>query len=331
MDTSLPGKSGFVRIPIGVRYLRRLALKLFLLSGFLLPTLYLTLTTDYFGILVRTITPSFALVPNLTILVAAIAVILWSFFRHQIPQSRKWLLFTWTPALWLALVPSIFFLGSAFYRESQLFALAQLFYLSWIGIVILTVPFIVFGLLVSGIIQFDDNVLSPISYGISIFILSSFIIMIHDLVISVPTRLTGEATMGFKILFVLFQMVKGAVEGSAQVQALLTNSILNNTDTLVLPLVGAVFVLTSLVYIFYRLGYFLLPLDRPVRESKVAKNQERPSAFLGSLRFIGAIAVTSIAATYILFTISWNYTIDPIIPLLIVFIFLVISLRRVDR
>ncbi len=330
MDTSLPGKSGSVSLSSSVKLLRGLALRLFLLSGFVLPTLYLTLTTDYFGILVATITPSFALVPNLTTLVAALALILWSFFRHQIPKSRKWMLVSWTPALWLSLVPSIFFLSAAFYREPQLFSLAQHFYLSWVAIGILAVPFIVLGLLVSGILHFDDNILSPIGYGISIFVLSSFIVMIQRLLVSVPTNLTGEATMGFKILFVLFQMVRGALEGSTQVQALLANTLLFKADTLVLPLVGAVFVMTSLIYIFYRLGYFLLPLDKPSRKSDVANIQERPSVFMGSLRYIGALAVISVAVTYLLFAVSWNYTIDPIIPLFIVFIFLVISVRRVQ-
>lgn len=331
MDTSLPGRSGSVRLFVSLKFLRRLALRLLILSGLVLPTLYLTLSTNYFRILVTTITPSVALVPNLTTLVAALALILWSFFRHKIPQSRKWKLFSWTPALWLSLFPSLFLLSSFLYRGSQLFPLAENFYLSWIAIGTLTVPYIVFGLLVSGILQFDDNILSPIGYGISIFVLSSFVVMIQELPISVPTHLTGEAIMGFKIMFVLFQMVLGTLEGSTQVQALLTNTLLYRADTIVLSLVGAVFVMTSLVYIFYRLGYFLLPLDRPSRNSNVANIQERPSVFMGSLRYTGALAVISVAVTYTLFTISWNYTIDPIIPLLIVFVFLLVSLRRVHR
>ena len=331
MDTSRPGRSGSVKLSITVVVLRRLALRLLLLSGFVFPTLYLTLSTNYFGIFVSTITPSFALVPNLTTLVAALVLILWSFFRHPIPQSRKWKLFSWTSALWLSLVPSLFFLTAALYREPQLFTLAEHFYLSWIAIGTLTVPYIVFGLLVSGILQFDDNILSPIGYGISIFVLASFVVMIQELLISVPNHLTLEAVMGFKILFVLLQMIRGAIGETAQAQALLANSLLYKADTILLPLIGAVFVMTSLVYIFYRLGYFLLPLDKPFRKGNLANIQERPTVFMGSLRYIGALAVISVAVTYTLFAISWNYTIDPIIPLFIVLIFLIFSLRRAHR
>jgi len=155
-----PGRSGFDRSFITLKFLRHLALKLLLVSGLVFPTLYLMFSTDYFAILVNTLTPSIALVPNLTTLVATFALIIWSLFRHQIPRSRVWTLFSWTPALWLFIFPSLFILALSFYRGSELFTLAEHFYLSWIAIGTLMIPYILFGFLVSGILQFDKNILS---------------------------------------------------------------------------------------------------------------------------------------------------------------------------
>ncbi|MFQ6010727.1 MAG: hypothetical protein ACE5KG_00955, partial [Nitrososphaerales archaeon] len=124
-------------------------------------------------------------------------------------------------------------------------------------------------------------------------------------------------------------MVWGTVGGPTDVQALLTGALLYRTDTLVFPLIGAAFVMNSLGYIFYRLGYFRIFLDRLSRRNDVLAVRERPSVFTGNLRYIGSLALISVGVTYVLFAISWNYTIDPVIPLLIVFIALLLSLKRV--